>query len=89
MTGEQAIEPPRRRFRLALTLHADSLDAACHELRAIANGMEIDGPPAGSRACGGPDAGYTLTVTEDESVTAESYRESLTAYIERERAERA
>jgi hypothetical protein len=77
--------PPKRRVQLTLNLHADSIDAAAHELLIIATDLGIDGPP-GSRCSGSVDAGYDLTVTEDESVTAESYREALTAYVAEKRA---
>ena len=84
-TNGGGVAPPKRRWQLALTLHADTLDDALSELRCIANDAELDGLPM-ERTSGGSHTGYHLTVVEDESITAESYEEALHAFIAHRRA---
>ena len=78
---------PRRRLRLTLDLGADSLDALCDELRAIANDLQIDGREERSRTSGAYHTGHHLDlVVTDPDMNHERYAAELAAWRERDRS---
>ena len=78
--------PPKRRHRLKLDLHADSLDdmvsameGVLHRIYEAENGRTLTVVTSGS-----PSAGFHLEHTVDESMTAERYRAELDAWLARD-----
>lgn len=82
--GERPI--PRRRFRLVLDLHADSLDELSIALRSIDFSVTAEGST--NSTSGGCGSGWHYEVTEDAGMTPEKYRADLDAWIAADRAER-
>ena len=78
-------EKPRRRIEVDIRIGADSWDAVRRALDSIA--FDIATQEEGGRdiTSGAPDSGYTLTATEDPSITHDSYFEAAMEWI-RERA---
>lgn len=71
-------EKPRRRWLLTLRLGADDLPEMIHALEQIALEMRM-GHLAGNSCSGGYGAGYTMKVTEDPTVTHDSYFAEINA----------
>lgn len=76
---------PRRRCLLTLKLGADDREGLIRELENIAREMRR-GHLWGNCAMGGYSAGYALDVSEDETVTHDSYLEAINKMIEAESA---
>jgi hypothetical protein len=79
---------PRRRVLLTLKLGADNREEMIHALEQIALEMRR-GYLMGEAAGGGYSSGYWLKVTEDETVTHDTYFAAINAMIEAEQADRA
>lgn len=71
-----AITLPRRRCVLTLKLGADTRERLIEELEGIARDIRRANL-WGECAMGGHSAGYSLNVSEDETVTHDSYFEAL------------
>lgn len=72
---------PHRRLRLKLDLEADDLDTLAHELRMIADDLEIhERESIPDRASGGLYAGYHLALTCDPEQNHERYVAQLKAW---------
>lgn len=80
---EEHHKKPRRRILLTLKVGADDRDALIHELEQITFELRI-GHLWGESASGGYAAGYTMRVSEDPTVTHESYLAEITAKDERD-----
>ena len=79
--ASDTVTPPERRLRLKLDLGADDLDELCGALRSIANELEIeDRETVTDRTSGGYGSGYHLTLSCDETMTGERFREELEAW---------
>jgi predicted transcriptional regulator len=76
---------PHRRFRLELSAEADTLDELAHVIDSVAGRLWEATMPI-EMTSGGARSGYTLTVREDESVTAEQFRADLKAWMDARRA---
>lgn len=75
---------PRRRYRLVLDLHADSLDELSIALRSIDFSVTAEGST--NSTSGGCGSGWHYEVTEDVSMTPEKYRADLDAWVAKEKA---
>lgn len=78
-------EKPRRRIVFKVEIGADSWDAVVGALEDLA--IEVDrGHWRGPNGCSaGSDYSFTLTASEDESVTHESYIAATRARLEAEK----
>lgn len=76
---------PRRRYRLTVTAHGDTLDDLLDALREIVQQWEEHSPnPQTSewaRLSGGPQSGHVLRVEQDPTVTRESYFAALDEWL--------
>lgn len=80
---------PHRRWRLTLDLEADSFDRLVGALEQLALDLSLrPGAEPNPRdiTSGAPDAGYVARITEDPSITPESYRAALETWIAERRA---
>lgn len=83
MSGEQ---PPERRLRLDLTLHADDLHEVATSLLNIARDLEIEGREERERTSGGYRSGHTLELTvTDPDMDGDRYRAELSEWVRRRR----
>jgi len=76
---------PHRRWRVMLDVHADTFDELVREVERLVNTMALHPGAEGGRreiVCG---AG-TATITEDPSVTPESYQAAADAWLAERRA---
>jgi hypothetical protein len=73
---------PRRRVEAVIRIGADSIDDLVKGIYQIAGDVE-----AGSReiASGSPSVGWTVEVTEDETITHESYFDALLEHLGKQR----
>lgn len=67
---------PRRRVVLKLDLGADDREAAIRELENIAREMRR-GHMWGNSCVGGYSVGYSMEISEDKTITHDSYFESI------------
>jgi hypothetical protein len=86
-------EIPHRRHQLMLKLEADDIEAMLASLRAIEHDLLIkqrdhDWNHPVEITSGGYDSGWHLTVTSDLSIEGDTYRASLKAWVEQNRAAR-
>lgn len=79
--------PPRRRWRMELSLHADTLTDMMRALRQIDHRLleaEYRREPQIRVTSGGHWTGFTLAVDEDPEMDHDRYAEALNAYLRRE-----
>lgn len=76
---------PRRRYRLALDAHGDTLDDLLDALYDIVQQWEERTPDPGTAGCarisGGSRSGYYLRVGQDPTVTRDSYLTALSDWL--------
>lgn len=78
---------PHRRWRLTLDVHADTFDGLVRELDRLAATLEQHpGAESGRREI--VSGAGTATITEDPSVTPESYQAAADAWLAERRAAR-
>lgn len=82
------MKPPKRRHRFTVDLHADDLEGVRHVLEEITFRVSqaIHGDhPITTITSGGYSNAWHVEHTVDESVTPESYKEALNAWLEQDR----
>jgi hypothetical protein len=72
---------PRRRVQISLEIGADSWDHLAASIHCIADDIDRQGKLPPWSVSGGYSSGWHYTVSEDESITHESWAKANDAYV--------